>query len=120
MNRQFDLSWTTKRPTLCPSCLEELTDASIVFCENLAFCPLCALPDNDRVRDHCLRIFHAALSPDQWATYRRLNFFTPSRHPRKPLQLVRRDGVDSWLLDPDSEDLPSVVDDNPLAGGSPI
>lgn len=120
MTVQTELAWTTTRPTLCPSCLEELNSANIVFVDNLAFCPLCAHPDNARVADECLRLFNSTLSPDHWAKYRRLLFFTPRRHPKLPLQLVRADGPDGWLLDPEPENNSSVVDDNPISGGSPV
>lgn len=116
----YDLAWTTTRPTLCPGCLEPLISANIVFRDNLAFCPLCALPDNHRVIDACLRIFSSALSPDHWAEYRGLLFFTPTSHPEQPLQLVRTGGPDAWLLDPLADDLPLFPDDNPVAGGSPV
>jgi len=116
----YTLSWTTAFPALCPSCLEALNDANIVFVENLAFCPLCALPYAAARHYACLRIFRSTLSPNHRATYRRLDFFTPQRHPGIPLQLVRRHGKSSWLLNPDTDDLPPAEDDNPVAGGSPI
>lgn len=128
---QCSLSWTTKNPTLCPMCLEVITNDNIVFVEAVAFCPLCALPDSDCERDRCLRVFFQALASDHWATFRRLHFFTPSRRPRKPLQLVRRNDADDWLLDPDTDyaypDLwaacaepEPVEDNNPVGGGSPV
>lgn len=117
---ECDLSWKTRRQTLCPSCLEELNSDNIVFRDNLAFCPLCALDDNHVAIDACLRIFNSSLSPDHWASYRGLLFFTPGSHPKLPLQLVRADSPDSWLLDPLSDRLPLFPDDNPVAGGSPV
>jgi len=125
------LTWTTINPTRCPACLEVLTDDSIVFCDGLAFCPLCALPSCDDLRDACVRVFFATLSPDCYATYRGLNFFTPNRCPGVPLQLVRPGCADDWLLDPLADcfqgTLPfpetkatPVVDDNPGLGRPPI
>ena len=114
------LDWTTTRPTLCPSCLEELNSANIVFHQNVAFCPLCCLFDNRGVADDCVRIFSSTLAPDHWAQYRRLLFFTPRRHPKKPLQLVRAGDADDWLLDPQPENHSPVTDDNPISGGSPV
>jgi hypothetical protein len=117
---ECDLAWKTRRQTLCPSCLEALNRDNIVFRDNLAFCPLCALDDNHRAIDACLYIFSSALSPDHWATYRGLLFFTPTSHPIQPLQLVRRDSEDSWLLDPLSDNMLPSQDHNPVAGGSPV
>lgn len=117
---ELDLAWKTRRQTLCPSCLEELNSDNIVFRDNLAFCPLCALDDNHRAIDACLQLFSSALSPDQWASYRGLLFFTPTSHPQFPLQLVRRNGGDSFLLDPLSDAVLPSQDDNPVAGGSPV
>jgi len=114
------LTWTTKHQTLCPSCLERLHSANIVFCDNLAFCPLCSLAGNRCVRNECLRLFRSALASNHSATYRRLNFFTPSRHPNKPLQLVRRNEPDGWLLNPEYEDYLPAPDDYPVGGGSPV
>ncbi len=127
----FVLTWTPINPVLCPGCLKVLANDDIIFRDNLAFCPLCALPRSDLVRDTCLRVFNSALAPDQWASYRGLSFFTPSRRPGVPLHLVRRGSPDDWLLDPDTDydcpdlwtgspDPDSVIDDNPAAGGSPI
>ena len=114
------LTWATQRPTLCPACLEDLDSGNIVFHKNVAFCPLCAHDSAAGRRDACMRFFREALSPDQWASYRRLLFFTPSRRPRKPLQLVRRDDADGWLFDPDTDYNNPAEDTNPVAGGSPI
>lgn len=92
------LSWTLLRRPLCPACLEELTDASFVFRDNLAFCPLCAHAHRDVMRDECVRLFYATIAPNHIAIFRRLVFFTPHRTPRKPIQLVRVGDADDWLL----------------------
>ena len=120
MTIQIELSWTTKHPTLCPCCLELLCSDNIVFYDDVAFCPLCVLPHSDDVRDECLRFFSHALSPNHWAAYRGLHFFAPSRRPKVPLQLVRRNSPDDWLIDPDSDFATLTEDDNPVAGGSPV
>ncbi len=116
----FDLYWTTRNDVLCPCCLEELRSDSIVFCDNLAYCPLCSLPRHARNRAICLRIFRKALASDHWASYRRLRFFTPGSHPNNPLQLVGSAGDDAWLLIPGLEVVPPAVADNPLCSGSPV
>lgn len=126
------LTWQTINPPLCPCCLEELTNDNLMFDHNTAFCPLCVLPRMDRPRFDCLCLLRDAVAQDHRATYRGLHFFTPSRHPKQPLQLVRTNSPDDWLLDPDSDlcglatDLVGgfaprqTVDDNPVAGGSPV
>ena len=116
----FDLYWTTRYDVLCPCCLEELTNDSIVFCDNLAYCPLCALPRFDHHRAVCLRIFRTALASSHWASFRRLWFFTPRCTPRNPLYMVGSSSEDSWLLIPVSAVVAPAIDDNPLCGGSPV
>lgn len=117
---ECSLAWTTKNRMLCPCCLEELNCANIVFADSLAVCPLCALPGNRFVRAECLRLLRTVVASNQWASYRRLLLFTPSRHPNKPLQLVRRNESDAWLLNPIGEAEQPVADENPIAGGSPV
>lgn len=128
----FSLEWTTVHATLCPTCLEVLTNENVMFCEDTAFCPLCVLPVMQRPRDDCLRILGEAIAPQHWACFRGLYFFAPSRRPKLPVQLVRTGGPDDWLLDPDADlsprveamihgrNAPTPVDDNPVPGGSPI
>jgi len=116
---RFLLDWSTLRPVLCPTCLEVLTDENIVFCHNLAYCPLCSLPRRRRDRVVCLRIFRSALASGHWASFRRLRFFAPERTPRKPLHLVGSTTDDSWLLIKGVDVIPPVIDDNPDFPGPP-
>ncbi len=116
----FILNWETDAPTLCPTCLEPLCNANVMFCANLAFCPLCAAPAWSGVRTTCLLIFDSYLATEHWACYRGLRFFTPQKRPKSPLQFVGPGSPDAWLLaDPQLFD-PSPIDDNPVCGGSPI
>lgn len=128
----FSLSWSSVRPTLCPCCLEVLNSDNVVFNSNTAFCLLCVLPLMDGPRIDCLCLLSDAIAQDHWACFRGLYFFTPSRQPRLPVQLVRTGGPDDWLLNPDSDlctRSDAMIaprgpgpppDDNPIAGGSPI
>ena len=125
------LTWTLRNRPLCPACLEVLSDAAFIFRDNVAFCPLCAQPSWDRIRADCLRVLSDCIGPDHVANFRGLEFFTPCRVPRVPVQLVRADGPDAWLLEPGVDAGPPprktsfspivrVMDDNPPGGGSPI
>lgn len=125
---RFTLTWTMEANPLCPSCLEELSDAAFCFCDNIAFCPSCASDHFARIRDDCLRIINHSFPQHHFTTFRGLDFFTPRRLPKLPIQLVRPDGPDAWLLDfapscppprlwsicPDIP--PPAVDDNPGPG----
>lgn len=118
---ECNLKFVLVNRPLCPCCLEDLCSDSFVFFDNLAFCPLCVLAPMDRPRTDCLRVFFELLDDRHTACYRRLWFFIPSDRPHHPLQLLETTDGDRHFIRCDlAQDRTEVIDDNPVAGASPV